>query len=358
MTYARPDAPRGRPASTPNDTPADLRRQLMHAQRELAITRRYLHRVQREHGLELTKYFGMPRYGKLEHRPVILGYGPSSGARSGLPFDDEHGDNMCEVFGLSGYQHLLNNFKIRNVFLRPADDVLHSDRGREAMDRAVAGHVHRHLFAGRVVIVVGQDARRACRIESDTDLGFVEPTLPGAAAVLVVPDIGHPRSWDRPRREKLWENLARAMLIARLPCPDPIEQADRVLAGEPSPAWRALPAGEHQVWWDIAGLARGLDLWMTLGAVGLAAPPNLTRGAWMPTKDGEFVFFATHGYALLSGTSARGEVSVREYGKGVGYYQAGRRGDCRRLAEEYMLTRRGWDYPFRALDQQLKAGAA
>jgi hypothetical protein len=246
MTNARPEGPRGRPTSSPHETTADLRRQLVHTQRELSITRRYLHRVQREQGLELTKYFAMPRYGKLEHRPLILGFGPSSGARSGLPFDDEHGDNLCEVFGLSGFQHLLNNFKIRNLFLHPADDLLHIDRGREAMDRAIANHAARHLFAGRVVIIVGQDARRACRIDpAFEEIGFIDPAvLPGAAHVLLVPDIGHPRSWARERREKLWHVLALAMMAARLPCHDAMLEAHRIVAGDASEVWQSLPGSE------------------------------------------------------------------------------------------------------------------
>jgi len=360
MTNPRPEGPRGRPVSAPHETPVDLRRQLTHTQRELAITRRYLHRVQREQGLEPTKYFAMPRYAKLEHRPLILGFGPSSGARSGLPFDDQHGDNMCEVFGLSSFQHLLNNFKIRNVFLHPADDLLHIDRGREAMDRAIANHTARHLFAGRVVIIVGQDARRACRVDpAFEEIGFIDSTvLPGAAHVLLVPDIGHPRGWARERREKLWHVLALAMMAARLPCADAMSEALHITDGRASPAWSSLPAGDHQAWWDISGLDRGLDMWMTLCAVGLAAPPNLTKGAWMPTKDGEFVFFGTGGYALLSGTSTRAEVSVRVYGKGPVFFAAGRRGDCRRMAEEFMFDRCGWQHPFRALDERLKAGPA
>lgn len=364
MTNARPEGPRGRPTSSPHETTADLRRQLVHTQRELSITRRYLHRVQREQGLELTKYFAMPRYGKLEHRPLILGFGPSSGARSGLPFDDEHGDNMCEVFGLSGFQHLLNNFKIRNVFLHPADDLLHVDRGREAMDRAIANHAARHLFAGRVVIIVGQDARRACRIDpAFEEIGFIDPAvLPGApGAVLLVPDIGHPRSWDRARREKLWLVLAIAMMAARLPCDDVMSVARSVVAGEEMPAvWRSLPGGEAWPFPGLASIARGLDLWMTLAAVGLAAPPNLTKGAWMPTDAGSFRMHATGGFAMLTGTSARAEVRVFEYSAKAGpsFYAAGRRGDCRRMAEEYMFDRRDWDHPFRAVDERLKAGAA
>lgn len=357
----RTEGPRGRPTSSPHETQADLRRQLVHTQRELAITRRYLHRVQREHGLELTKYFSMPRYGKLEHRPLILGYGPSSGARSGLPFDDEHGDHLCEVFGLSGYQHLLNNFKIRNVFLHPADDLLHADRGREAMDRAIANHAAKHLFAGRVVIVVGQDARRACRIEADPEHPgrFVDPAiLPGSAAVLVLPDIGHPRSWGRDQREHLWHQLALAMMSARLPCPDPVTEAVRIADDGASGVWSELPAGGSWSFPDLGGVPRGLDMWMTLAAVGLAAPPNLTRGAWWPTAEGDFRFFATGGVATLTGTAQRSEVSVRDYNKGPAFFAAGKRGDCRRMAEEFMFDRRGWDYPFRALDQRLKAGAA
>jgi hypothetical protein len=98
------DSPRKyqRAPSSPHDD-ATLRKRNAHLERELAITRRYLHKVQREQGLELSKFYGMPRFGKLRYRPIILGYAPSAGARSGLPFDDEFGDAMCDVFGLIGF---------------------------------------------------------------------------------------------------------------------------------------------------------------------------------------------------------------------------------------------------------------
>jgi hypothetical protein len=152
-----------------------LRKRNAHLERELAITRRYLHKVQREQGLELSKFYGMPRFGKLRYRPIILGYAPSAGARSGLPFDDEFGDAMCDVFGLIGFQHLLCNFKVRNVFLYPASDTLHKDRGPEQLARAMANHAAHRLFDGRVVIVVGQDARRAAGIVCEPD--YIGPVV-------------------------------------------------------------------------------------------------------------------------------------------------------------------------------------
>jgi hypothetical protein len=352
------DSPRKyqREASSPHDD-ASLRKRNAHLERELAITRRYLHKVQREQGLELSKFYGMPRFGKLRYRPIILGYAPSAGARSGLPFDDEFGDAMTEVFGLIGYQHLLCNFKVRNVFLYPASDTLHKDRGPEQLARAMANHAAHRLFDGRVVIVVGQDARRAAGIVCEPDyIGpVVAPNVKGAVLVLTIPDIGHPRQWTRERRETLWSCLAFAMAASRLPCAEPIAEAADLQSGRPSKAWASLTP---QPWPFVPACERGVDLWIHLIAAGLAAPPNLTRGAWLPGAGGSYILHATGGMAQLSGTSTEGKLTIYEHRgasmRGV-FASAGKRGDLRRQAEDFMFGRAGWDFPFRALDERLEA---
>ena len=342
------------PSAPHND--ADLRKRNAHLERELAITRRYLHKVQREHGVEPTKFFSMPRFGKLRFRPIILGYAPSSGARSGLPFDDEFGDAMCDVFGLIGYQHLLCNFKVRNVFLYPAGDVPHKERGREAAAKAMANHVHHGLFQGRVVIVVGQDARRACEIVCDPDyIGpVVAPAVGGAALVLTIPDIGHPKQWPRERRELLWSCLAFSLAASRLPSEHPITEAADLQSGRPSPAWASITP---QPWPTAPSCARGVDMWIQLISAGLAAPPNLTRGAWMPGENGNYLLHATGGMAAISGTPADASLRIFEY-KGSSmkaiFASVGKRGDLRRQAEDFLFDRQGWDYPFRALDTRLE----
>lgn len=343
--------------SSPHDAAeAVLRKRNAHLERELAITRRYLHKVQREHGLEVTKFFSMPRFGKLRYRPIILGYAPSSGARSGLPFDDEFGDAMCDVFGLIGYQHLLCNFKARNVFLYPAGDLPHEARGREAAAKVMANHVTHRLFDGRVVIVIGQDARRAAGITCAPDyIGpVVAPAATGATLVLTIPDIGHPKQWPRERREPLWSCLAFAMAASRLPSEQPITEAADLQSGRPSPAWASLTP---QPWPSASSCERGVDMWIQLIAAGLAAPPNLTRGAWMPGENGSYLLHATGGMAAISGTPTEGQLRIFEY-KGNGmkavFAAVGRRGDLRRQAEEFMFERQRWDYPFRALDIRLE----
>lgn len=346
------------PSSAADDSQVSLRKQLTHTQRELAIVRRSLHKLQRENGIAPTKFLSMPKYGKLKYRPVILGFAPSAGARSGLPFDDVFGDAMCEVFGLTGLQHLLVNFKVRNVFLHPASDLPHTERGRDACARAMTGHAQHRLFDGRVVLVVGQDARRAARIECESSyMGPVEsPAIQGAAKVLVIPEIGHPKQWARPRREQLWTLLAFAMSAARLPSEAPVAEAWDLMRDGSSPAWRTLlPSSAVGVMPDMRTMPRGLDLWMLLTARGLAAPSDLTRGAWMPSDSGSFVFYATGGCAVLCGTDVKAEVTVTDYKSGgIVFEGAGKRGDCRRSAEEFMLNQVGWTYPFMALDKRLE----
>ncbi len=353
----RPSNPLQRSPSSPdNDGEVSLRKRLLHVERELAITRRYLHRLQREHGQPITRFFSMPRYGKLRYRPVLLGYAPSAGARSGLPFDDEFGDHMCDVFGLTGLQHLLVNFKVRNVFLHQASDLTHDSRNQAAADRSLAGHVAHHLFDGRIVLVVGQDARRACRIVCEpTYMGPVEaPALAGAARVIVIPEIGHPKQWGRTRREQLWTCLAFAMAASRLPCDKPIAEAWDLMREGTSPAWRSLLPTDA-VMPETRTLERGLDLWMLLAARGLAAPPDLTRGAWWPTSSGGHVCYATGGVATLRGTAKDAVVTVHEYeGGGLVYEHTGLRGECRRLAEIFMLEGAGWNHPFIALDKRIE----
>jgi hypothetical protein len=333
------------------------RKRLSHLERELAITRRYLHKVQREHGLEPSKFFSMPRFGKLRYRPIILGYAPSAGARSGLPFDDESGDALVDVAGLADFQHLLCNFKVRNVFLNAASDLPHEARAREAASQAMANHVARQLFDGRVVIVVGQDARRAAGIECEPE--FMGPAtaraVGGAALVLTVPDVGHPRQWPRERREVLWSCLAFALAAIRLPAADPVAEAIALQAGRRSPAWSSLTA---EPWPTASSCKRGVDLWMQLQAAGLAAPPNLTRGAWMPEPEGSFILHTTGGYAVIGGPPAASTLRIYERYSGrimrVVFASAGKSGDLRRQAEEYMFDRAHWDYPFRALDRRLE----
>jgi hypothetical protein len=340
-------------------TEADLRKRNAHLERELAITRRYLHKVQRDHGEEVTKFFSMPRFGKLRYRPILLGYAPSSGARSGLPFDDEFGDAMCDVFGLIGFQHLLCNFKVRNVFLNPAGDLPHEQRGAEAAGKAMANHVAHKLFDGRVVIVVGRDAQRACGIEARGPdyIGPVSaPAIVGAVLVLAVPDIGHPKQWPRERREPLWSCLAFAMAASRLPSEQPIQEAADLQSGRPSPAWASLTS---EPWPSVSSCARGVDLWIKLIAAGLAAPPNLTRGIWMPGENGSYLMHATGGMAQISGTATDASLRIYKYkagGQRAIFASVGRRGDLRRRAEEFAFDRQGWDYPFRALDSSLDRG--
>lgn len=357
------DSPQGRRRREPSveENPASLRRRVAHLERELAIIRRYVHALDQAAGRPPTKFFNMPKYGKLRYRPVLLGFSPTAGCRSGLPFDDAHGDHLAEVMGLSSYQQLLCNFKIRNIFTHPAEDLFHDARGDDAMRRTMRRHVGEGLFDGRVVIVAGRDAQRAAGL--DVAPGYVGPLgsssehFARAALVIALPDIGHPSTWPRERRQEVWNAALLAMTAARLPCPDPVAVAMRLAANPGAaaddPCWRGFstrpyPDTEH-----------GRGMWRALVELGLAAPPNLTREAWLPLGPARagFELHTTGGSAHLmvsdDNKSARVDVYTGWPSPVSVFTAKGRAGDLRRKAENFMFERRGWDYPFRALDNLL-----
>lgn len=355
--------PSRRPAGAENNRPpmrdrGDPRLELARLQRELAVARRMLHRAEKAAGQPLTRFIRLPHYGKLQHRPLILGFSPTQDARSSTAFDDPYGDALCELLGLADFLHLTCNFKLRNLITHPAGDLPHERRGRDAQGYALRLMHEQGVFKDRVVVLVGHDIRRAVGCPAAPAPDYIGPLdapgIQGASIVCVMPDPTHAGSWRRERRSGLWSFAAFCMAASRLPVADPVKAAVQAAMGTAAPdVWSELRLPPFA---SFGQATRGHEVWRELIKAGLAAPANLTRGCWLPLgRPGDgYVFYGTGGYAVMvPAAGAAATVTVYDHDGAVLHSYRGQNGECRREAEVFMFEARGWDYPFRALDRRL-----
>ena len=332
--------------------------------RDLAYLRRTIHRQQRKlnRGGEPTPFFGVsPRHAKLQYRPVILGLAPTIYARSHVAWDDPSGDQLASRLGLGGLFHLMGAFKLRNLFACPLQDLPLEYQATPKKAEALARLVATGTFKDRVVIVCGNEIRALAGLTCDRDyIGPVAQKLGGSSLVISMVEPGRSKKWSSPdgQREAV-QAAALALLAARLPAANPVADAMQLVSGGDVESWRSIGGGSPEQFADLMQ-QEPREVWRFLAGLGIISPPDLGLGAWFHLDA------QTHEVRLTGGRiSVTFDPVLRDSGGEYVYGALIDKGGARvyecwsgkphvvrgRCLDE--AVRRGWEFPYVALDRRL-----
>lgn len=354
-------------------------------QRELMYARRTADSALRQLGAQPIAWVGAPRYGKLKYRPLVFGSAPSPTARSSLPFDDATGDGLARRWGLpGGFHQLLGMAKLANLYPLPISDMPLDARSEATRHDLLDAHVAAGLFTDRVVILVGTEALRAFGFDVDALQDHVGPLqreqVPGARAVLAMPDPQHSIAWRSEESRHMGRlSFVFALLGARLPVgeattgPFPRPRTNAHMATLHAAALVGFDTGSMKVavdacstWMSLGSpyechqvqdLLRGpsMTLWRELCRIGIATPRDLGARCWWfdPLTSASELYF-DRGRARVRGPKDQPKTCELLDAKGavLASTQVRLRSTGLRWAENEASTR-GWDFACFGLDRRL-----